>query len=112
MEDSKRRSRAIFVRTVELIVVVLSFLGSSAIARFLVAKITLDTIVWVTSTFGPGVGHTLSSFLAAIVAEPRIIAFIVAGIFFLIHLIGGFIRLLVPRRPHHHHGPHGAHGPR
>lgn len=90
----------------EILAVVLSFLGRNAIARFLAAKLGLSVVVEVTSRFGADAGHRLSSFVALIIAEPRLIAVIVTGIIVLLHVIAWIIQLLRgPRR-----GPHGSKG--
>ncbi|MBQ8304975.1 MAG: hypothetical protein IJX90_01960 [Blautia sp.] len=87
-----------FVRTLEVLAIVLSFLGRSRIARFLSTKITLDVVVEVTDKFGAAAGHRLSTFIAAIVAEPLIIAYVVTGVIVAINLLALLIRKLRRRR--------------
>ncbi len=83
----------------EILAIVLSFLGRNAIARFLAAKLGLSVVVEVTSRFGADAGHRLSSFVALLIAEPRLIAVIVTGIIVLLHAIAWIISLLRgPRR--------------
>ena len=79
-EKKKRKSAVIFLRVMEVLTVGTSFLASSRIARFLTAKITMDVVVEVTDRFGKNVAHALTTTLAMIVAEPRIIAFTVTGV--------------------------------
>ena len=85
----RRRSKAglMYLHAAELIAVAVSFLASSRIARFLVAKLTMDTVVEVTDRFGADAGHTLSGFLALIVAEPKMIAVVVAGVFLVLNAV-------------------------
>ena len=78
----------------EILAIVLSFLGRNAIARFLAAKLGLSVVVEVTSRFGADAGHRLSSFVALLIAEPRLIAVIVTGIIVLLHAIAWFISLM------------------
>ena len=87
----------------EILAIVLSFLGRNAIARFLAAKFGLSVVVEVTSRFGADAGHRLSSFVALLIAEPRLIAVIVTGIIVLFHAIAWIISLLrgPKHRPHH-----------
>ena len=101
----RHRARRVFFRTVELITIALSFFGRNAIARFIGAKLGLDFIVEVTAHFGADAGHRLSTIVAAIIAEPRLIALIVTGFFLVCHLIAWIVRLIRRRRrPHHPHG--------
>ncbi len=76
----------------QIVTVFLSYLGRSRIVRFITAKLGLDVVVEVTARFGAPAGHRLSSFVAALIAEPRLIAVIVAGIFLLIDLIVIIVR--------------------
>lgn len=80
------------VLTLEALAIVLSVLGRSRIARFLSAKATLGLVVEVTDRFGKAAGHRLSTIIAAIVAEPLIIAYVLAGILVVIDLIVLLIR--------------------
>ena len=77
----------------EVLAIVLSFLESSRIARFLTAKVSMDVVVEVTDKFGTRAGHRMSSILAFIVAEPRIIAVAVTGVILVLELILGIVRL-------------------
>ena len=91
----KRKTKAgrIFLRVMEVLAIVLSFLESSRIARFLTAKVSMDVVVEVTDKFGTRAGHRMSSILALIVAEPRIIAVAVTGVILVLELILGIVRL-------------------
>lgn len=95
----RRRTRRIFLRCVELIAVAVSFLGRNAIARFLAAKAGLDLVVEVTARFGADAGHRLSTIVAAIIAEPRLIAVIVVIFLLIFHLLAWLIRLFFRPRP-------------
>ena len=66
--------------------------------RFLSAKITMDVLVEVTDKFGASAGHFLSTVIAAIVAEPLIIAYVVTGLIVLINLLVMLVRKI--RRRH------------
>ena len=85
----QRRSH--FARNTALVleglVLVLSVLERSRIARFLSTKVILDFVVEVTDKFGAAAGHRLSTIIAAIVAEPMIIVYIVAGLLTLVNLL-------------------------
>ena len=93
----------ILVRTLEIMAVILSFLGSSRIARFLSAKVTMDVLVEVTDKFGARAGHWLSTVIAAIIAEPLIIAYVVSGVIIFANLLALLIRAL-KRRHRRKHG--------
>ena len=86
MEATRARTRMkrTFVGTAETVAVGAAFLGSNTIARFLAAKVSLDIVVEVTARFGPQAGHNLSTLLAAVIAEPRLIAAIAAGFFLVV----------------------------
>ena len=96
-EDPRlRRSvavKALFFRATELTLIGVSFVGSSYIARFLVAKVSMDTLVEITDRFGPTAGHMVATILSVIVAEPRILAVIVAGVLVVIEVAVRLIRL-------------------
>ena len=94
----KGKAGTVFVLLLEVGAVVASFLASSSIARFLTAKITMDVVVEVTARFGKEAGHALSNVLAMIVAEPRIIAVIVAGFILFLNFIVWLIRKLASLR--------------
>lgn len=81
-----------FRRGLELVAVGLSYFQSSYIVRFLTAKMSMDVLVEVTARFGASTGHALSTVLAALVAEPRLIAVGVAGVLLLLELLGGLGR--------------------
>ena len=98
------RTRRVFLHTLELIAVALAFLEGNAIARFLVAKVGMDTVVEVTHRFGRSAGRSVSTFLAAIVAEPRLIAVIVAGFFIVLHLLAWGVRSARLHRMHRNPG--------
>ncbi len=102
--EKHRRKKSLFarnlVRVMEVMVVVLSVLGRSRIARFLSTKITLDVVVEVTDKFGAAAGHRLSTFIAAIVAEPMIVAYAVAGFLVIVNLLVIVLRR-VRRKSHH-----------
>ena len=91
-----KREKTLFRRklawTIEILVVVLAVLARSRIARFLSTKITLDLVVEVTDKLGPEAGHRLSTVIAAIVAEPLIVAYIVAGIFVVVNILAVLFR--------------------
>ena len=89
-----RRARYVFWRCLEIIAIVVSFLGRNAIARFLAAKVGLDFTVEVTAVFGRAAGHRVSTVVALLVAEPRLIAVLVAGVFLIIELIVWIVRML------------------
>ena len=93
----RRRSRTafIFARLLEITAVVVSFLAGSRIARFLTAKVSMDVLVEVTDRFGPRAGHSLSTLMAAIVAEPRLIAVILIGVFVICHFVAWIVRRLM-----------------
>ena len=76
-----------FLHIIEILTIVLSFLASSRIARFLAAKISLSVIVEVTDKFGAAAGHRLSTLVSMIIAEPKIIAVIVTGIWLCVDLV-------------------------
>ena len=80
----------------EGLVLVLSVLERSRIARFLSTKVVLDLVVEVTDKFGAAAGHRLSTIIAAIVAEPMILVYIVAGLLTLVNLLVFLFRK--PRR--------------
>ena len=94
----KTRGGKIFLRIAELLTIGLSFLASSRIARFITAKLTMDTVVEVTAHFGPAVGHRLATILAAIAAEPLLIAAAVTGIILLLEFIALVIRAITRPR--------------
>lgn len=98
----KQSAKKTFLHMLEILAIVLSFLGRNAIARFLAAKLGLSVVVEVTSRFGADAGHRLSSFVALLIAEPRLIAVIVTGIIVLLHMIAWVISRLrhSGRRPH------------
>ena len=100
-KDRARKSHAgkVFARILELVVIGISFFERSYIVRFLSAKLSMDVLVEITAHFGPGVGHQVSSLLAAIVAEPRLVAVIATGIILVIELLASLLRLIFrPRR--------------
>ena len=80
------------VRVLEILAIVLAFLGNSRIARFLSAKVTMDVLVEVSVRFGAPAGHFLSSVIAAVIAEPLIIAYGITGVIVAIHLLVLLIR--------------------
>ena len=85
----------IFVSLLEVIAVAVSFLAGSRIARFLTAKVSMDVIVEVTDRFGPAAGHNLSTLLASIVAEPRLIAVFVIIVLVVFNIIFWLISRLL-----------------
>lgn len=87
--QTKKKSSfsATLIRVLELMAVILSFLGSSHIARFLSAKVTMDLLVEVTDKFGASAGHTLSTVIAAVIAEPMIIAYVVTGVIIFFNIL-------------------------
>ena len=95
-----RRShiRIRFLRVIELLTIVLSFLGSSRIARFLAAKVSLDVVVEVTDRFGAPAGHRLSTLVSLIIAEPKLIAVIVTGIWLSVDLVLWIVWMIRHRR--------------
>ena len=100
-KEKARKSHAgkVFARILELVIIGLSFFERSYIVRFLTAKLSMDVLVEITAHFGPVVGHQVSSLLAAIVAEPRLVAVIVTGIILLLELLVGIFRMIFrPRR--------------
>ena len=83
----KRKSVRIFLRVMELVAIAASFLARSSIARFVVAKLSGDVIVEVTARFGRDAGHALTTVMAAIMAKPEIIGFVVTGVILVIDLL-------------------------
>lgn len=101
IERNRRKSSSFartLVRVLEILAIFLSFLNCSRIARFLSAKITMDVLVEVTDKFGASAGHFLSTVIAAIVAEPLIIAYVVTGLIVLINLLVMLVRKIRRRR--------------
>ena len=102
VEDEYRRAKGhtkrVFVRVLEILLIALSYFERSYIVRFLTAKISMDVLVEVTDRFGADWGHRLSTVLAVIVAEPRLIAVIVTGVILVLELIALLWRSL--SRPH------------
>ena len=79
--------RRTFFYSLEILTVGLSYLERSRLARFITTKVTLDTVVEVTARFGKDAGHRLSTVLAALTAEPYIIAVALTVLFLLIDFI-------------------------
>ena len=92
--------RLVFIHMTELLVIILSFLQSSRLARFMAAKVSMDVIVEVTARFGPDAGHRLSTFMAAIVAEPKIAAVVVTAVIIVCHAVI-FLACRLTRRYRH-----------
>ena len=96
MIEKQKRKKSLFarnlVRCLEVLALVLSILGRSRIARFLSTKVTLDVVVEVTDKFGARAGHRLSTFIAAVVAEPMIVAYVVAGVLVVVNLLVLLVR--------------------
>ena len=91
-ERTKSHVMRAFRHALELVAVGLSYFQSSYIVRFLTAKLSMDVLVEVTARFGANAGHSLSTLLAALVAEPRLIAVGVAAVLLLVELIAGTCR--------------------
>ena len=104
LRRKKSHAGRIFLRVLEILAVILSYLESSRIARFITAKLSMDLVVETTHRLGPQAGHSLSTFLAAIVAEPRLIALIVVILILLLELVALLIRRL-GRHPREHRPP-------
>ena len=96
--EGRRTVRQIFIWALEIVAVTLSFLQRSHIARFLTAKVGMDTVVEVTRHLGADAGHSLSTFVALLVADPRLIAVFIAGCFLIINFIAGIVSWNVRRR--------------
>ncbi|MDO5702153.1 MAG: hypothetical protein Q4G47_02215 [Lachnospiraceae bacterium] len=88
--ERNRKKKSVFsktlVRVLEIAAIVLSILARSRIARFLSTKAALSLVVEVTDKFGAPAGHFLSTVIAAIVAEPMIIVYIVTGVIVCVNL--------------------------
>jgi|GEM_PF-545936 len=95
-KEKKGPAGRAFLTALELLAVALSFLERSRIARFLSTKVALDTVVEVTARFGRDAGHRLSTCVAVFVAEPRLIAVLVAGVIVCLHLLAWLLRRLFP----------------
>ena len=96
----KTRAGRVFVYIVELLAIAISFLGRSQIARFLTAKVGMDVLVEVTDRFGRDAGHRLSTVIAFIVAEPHIIAVVVAGIIVVLEFVFWLFHAIKGRKRH------------
>ncbi len=81
------RAKRHYLWALQIVLVVISYLGRSSIARFLTAKLGLSAVVEVTDRFGKSAGHHLSTVISVFIAEPRLIAVAVAGILLVIDLI-------------------------
>ena len=92
--------RIIFLRVAELVVIGVSLFEGSHIVRFLTAKITMDVVVEITARFGPGVGHQVSTILASVVAEPKLIAVFVTCAILILEVFIMLIRLPFAHRRH------------
>ena len=101
----RRRAKRHYLWALQLLAVGLSYLGRSRIVRFITAKLGLSFVVEVTDRFGAPAGHRISTFISALIAEPRLIALVLAGIFLAIDLIIILVRS-AGRRRHHHHTHH------
>ena len=88
----RRRARHTFRHVCELIVIGLTYFQRSAIVRFLTTKLSMDVVVEVSARYGAPAGHRLSTFMAAIAADPRILALIITGIILIFNLLGWIIR--------------------
>ena len=99
----KQSAKRTFLHMLELLAIALSFLGRNSIARFLAAKFGLSVVVEVTSRFGADTGHRLSSFIALLIAEPRLIAVLVTAVIVLVHSLVWIISKLKQSR----HRPRG-----
>ena len=73
--------RAIFLHMAEIVAVGLTYLERSRAARFLTAKLGTNLIVDVTDRFGKDAGRTLGTFISALIAEPSLIALVMAVFF-------------------------------
>ena len=101
--EKQKKKKSMFarnlVRVMEVLAIVISILERSRIARFLSTKVTLDVLVEVTDKFGADAGHRLSTFIAAVVADPMIVAYVVAGFLVFLNLVVFLIRRLrTPKR--------------
>ena len=76
----KTKAGVIFLRVMEILTIGLSYFSSNAIVRFLTTKVAMDMTVEVTARFGAPAGHRFSSVMAALVAEPRLIAVVVTAV--------------------------------
>ncbi len=105
----KHRAHAarVYLRGLEILAIALSYLESSRIARFITAKLSMGAVVEVTARMGRDAGHHLSSFLAVLVAEPKLIALIVAGVLLVLEFIGFVVRRARRGSEHRPHRPHG-----
>ena len=100
----RRHLTDLWVRLLEILAVALSFLQRSRIARFLSAKLSMGAVVEVTARFGRSAGHRLSTVLAAIVAEPRLIVIIVIGVILIGELIAWIVRQILRRSRYNKYG--------
>ena len=93
-EKGKKSHFAYFlVLTLEALAIVMDVLERSRIARFLSTKAVLSVVVEVTDRFGARAGHRLSTFISAVVAEPLIAVYIIAGILAALNLLVLVVRL-------------------
>ncbi len=86
VQKAKGHAMRVFRHALEIIAVGLSYFQSSYNVRFLTAKVSMDVLVEVTARFGANSGHALSTVMAALVAEPRLIAVGLAAVLLLIEL--------------------------
>ena len=93
-----KHPRLIYLHIAEILAIAVSFLQRSRIARFITAKLGMDTVVEVTRYFGPDAGHGLSTVLAAVIAEPKLIAVLVTVIIVLCNIVIHIVLLLQDRR--------------
>ena len=70
----KSKAGLIFLRVMEVMAIGLSYFQGNAIVRFLTTKVVMDATVEVTARYGKEAGHMVATVLAAVVAEPRLIA--------------------------------------
>ena len=89
MEDARARRvrsrvRMVFARALEIVLVAISYFQSSYIVRFVTTKLSMDVLVEVSVRFGRDTGHLLSTCLATIATEPRLIAVVVAAVLLVI----------------------------
>ena len=99
--EKNRKKKSSFsktlVRVLEVMAIALAFLGHSRIARFLSAKVTMDVLVEVSVRFGAPAGHFLSTIIAAVIAEPLLIAYVVTGIIVGLNLLVFLVRKWIKR---------------